>query len=119
MVRAVENRTFAYERTYSEIKRHASAGLDGPELLQRVAERLRRAVPFEAYCVTTLDPASNLMTHVINGGSVGEEDHTEYREVAPGRRTGDEGSTSPASSPSIAWEACSPTPPPPNACSPS
>jgi hypothetical protein len=30
MVRAVENKTFAYERTYSEIKRHASAGLDGP-----------------------------------------------------------------------------------------
>ena len=76
MIRAVENKTLTHERTFSEIKRLSSAGLEGPELLRRTAERLGRAVPFEAYCVGTLDPASNLMTYVLNGGSVGEEDRT-------------------------------------------
>jgi DNA-binding CsgD family transcriptional regulator len=76
LIRAVENKTLTHERTFSEIKRLSSAGLEGPELLRRTAERLRRTVPFEAYCVGTLDPASNLMTYVLNGGSVGEEDRT-------------------------------------------
>ena len=76
LIRAVENKTLTRERTFSEIKRLSSAGLEGPELLRRTAERLRRTVPFEAYCVGTLDPASNLMTYVLNGGGVGEEDRT-------------------------------------------
>ena len=80
MVRAVENKTFAYERTFSEIKRLSAAGLEGPELLRRAAERLERAVPFSSYCVITLDPASNLMTQVIDGGSVGKKDRAKYHE---------------------------------------
>ena len=75
MVGVVENKTFAYERAFAEIKRLSSAGLDGPELLWRTAERLRRAVPFGSYCVATLDPASNLITHLFNGGSAGEDGH--------------------------------------------
>jgi DNA-binding CsgD family transcriptional regulator len=71
------NKTFSYERAFSEIKRLASADLEGPELLRRTAERLSTAVPFGSYCVATLDPASNLITHLFNGGSAGEEGHAE------------------------------------------
>ena len=65
MAGVVENKAFTYEQAFSEIKRLSSAGLDGPELLWRTAERLRRAVPFGSYCVATLDPASNLITHLL------------------------------------------------------
>lgn len=82
MIGAVENKTFAYERVFSEIKRLSTAGLEGPELLRRTAESLKRAVPFGSYCVATLDPASNLLTHVYNGGGAGEDGHAEaYGEV--------------------------------------
>lgn len=77
MVGVAENRAFTYERTFSEIKRLSSAGLDGQELLWRTAERLRTAVPFGSYCVVTLDPESNLITHVFNGGSAGADGHAE------------------------------------------
>jgi DNA-binding CsgD family transcriptional regulator len=82
MVGVVENKSLTQERAFSEIKRYASAGLDGPELLRRTAERLSTAVPFGSYCVATLDPASNLITHLFNGGSAGEDRHAEvYREA--------------------------------------
>jgi hypothetical protein len=77
MVGSVEKKSFKYERAFSEIKRLSSAGLDGPELLWRTAERLRAVVPFGSYCVATLDPASNLITHLFNGGSAGEYNHAE------------------------------------------
>jgi DNA-binding CsgD family transcriptional regulator len=57
-----------YERTFTEIKRLSLAGLEGPELLGRVAERLQLAVPFDTYGASTLDPATNLMTHFVGGG---------------------------------------------------
>lgn len=53
------------ERAFSEVKRLCCAGLDGSALLGEVIERLRRAVPFEAYCASTLDPASGLVTHSL------------------------------------------------------
>lgn len=53
------------ERTFSEVKRLCCADLDGPVLLGEVVERLRRAVPFEAYCAATTDPASGLVTHSL------------------------------------------------------
>ncbi len=82
MIGVVENKTFAYERAFSEIKRLSTAGLEGPELLRRSAEGLTRAVPFGSYCVATLDPASNLLTHVYNGGSAGADGHADvYGEV--------------------------------------
>jgi DNA-binding CsgD family transcriptional regulator len=55
------------EQTFSELKRLCFAGLDGPELLGRAVERLRRAVPFEAYCASTADPESGLITHSLAG----------------------------------------------------
>jgi DNA-binding CsgD family transcriptional regulator len=51
------------ERTLSEVKRLCCAGLDGLALLGEVIERLRRVVPFEAYCASTKDPASGFITH--------------------------------------------------------
>ena len=71
----VGNASLRNERVFSEVKRLSSAGLDGPELLRRTADRLRRSVPFEAYCASTTDPASNLITHGIAEGF--DEDETE------------------------------------------
>ena len=82
MIGAVENNPFAYERAFSEIKRLSSAGLEGHELLRRAAQSMKRAVPFGSYCVATVDPASNLLTHVLNGGSAGQDGHADvYGEV--------------------------------------
>jgi DNA-binding CsgD family transcriptional regulator len=72
LISAVENRSFTDDRTFSEVKRLSTAGLEGPELLRRVAGRLRRSVPFEAFCASTVDPATNLMTHGIAEG-IGED----------------------------------------------
>jgi DNA-binding CsgD family transcriptional regulator len=69
-----ENKTRRNERVFSEIKRLSLANLEGPELLHRTAERLCGAVPFEAYCASTVDPASHLITHGIAEGMGGEED---------------------------------------------
>ena len=57
-----------HERTFAEIKRLCSAGLEGTELLARVAKGLRRVVPFAAYCASTMDPATNLITRGIADG---------------------------------------------------
>ena len=43
------------ERSFAEAKRLCYAGLDAPTLLRGVAGRLGRAVPFDAYCVTSND----------------------------------------------------------------
>ena len=54
------------ERAFSEVKRLCCAGRpDGPTLLAEVIESLRRVVPFEAYCASTLDPASGLITRSL------------------------------------------------------
>jgi DNA-binding CsgD family transcriptional regulator len=58
--------TVLEERTFSEVKRLCYAGRpDGLALLDEVIERLRRVVPVEAYCASTLDPASGLITHAL------------------------------------------------------
>jgi DNA-binding CsgD family transcriptional regulator len=64
------------ERAFSEAKRLCCAGLDGPELLGEVIERLRRVVPFEAYCASTVDPASGLVTHSLAEQMGGAEEAT-------------------------------------------
>ena len=71
---ATHNKTSRNERTFSEIKRLSAANLEGPELLRRVARRLSKAVPFEAYCASTVDPASRLITYGIAEGMGGEDD---------------------------------------------
>jgi len=55
---------FLEERTLSEVKRLCCAGRpDGLALLGEVIGRLRRVVPFEAYCASTKDPATGFITH--------------------------------------------------------
>jgi DNA-binding CsgD family transcriptional regulator len=71
-----------HERTFAEVKRLSLAGLEGPELLSRTAERLKLAVSFEAYCLATFDPASNLMTGRTDGGYPSEEERAKAEPIA-------------------------------------
>lgn len=87
------------ERIFSEVKRLCYAGLDGPDLLGAAIERLRRAVPFEAYCASTVDPTSGLVTHSLAEEMGGmeeaaifferlyfEHDMDQFRKMVRGRR---------------------------------
>jgi DNA-binding CsgD family transcriptional regulator len=51
------------DRAVDEIKRLCTAGLDQRELLGTIAERLRRAIPSEAFCLSVTDPSSGLITY--------------------------------------------------------
>jgi DNA-binding CsgD family transcriptional regulator len=62
------------ERTFSEAKRLCCAGIDGPALLGEVIGRLRRVVPFEAYCASTKDPATGFITHGLAEEMGGADD---------------------------------------------
>jgi hypothetical protein len=68
------------ERGFAEAKRLCYAGLDTRTLLQEVAGRLGRAVPFEAYCAWPNDPLSGLMTHLGHDGVLGEKERRTYLE---------------------------------------
>ena len=68
------------ERGFTEAKRLCYSGLDAPTLLREVAGRLRRVVPFEAYCATSNDPLSGLLTHVGHDGVMGEKEQRTYLE---------------------------------------
>jgi DNA-binding CsgD family transcriptional regulator len=61
------------ERTISEIRRLSQAGLEAPELLQRVGRALFRSIPFTFYSAATIDPASNLITHAFAEQLSGKE----------------------------------------------
>ena len=62
------------DRVYTEVKRLCYSGLDGISLVREAARRLRRAVPFEAYCALTMDPLSGLITRARAEGMGGEEE---------------------------------------------
>jgi DNA-binding CsgD family transcriptional regulator len=51
------------DRVVNEVKRLCNAGLDQRTLLGEVVESLRCAIPFEAFCVSTTDPSSELVTY--------------------------------------------------------
>jgi DNA-binding CsgD family transcriptional regulator len=68
------------ERGFAEAKRLCYTGLDAPTLLREVAGRLRRVVPFEAYCATSNDPLSGLLTHIVHDGAIGEKEQRTYLE---------------------------------------
>lgn len=55
----------ASDRDFAEIKRLCYSGLDASTLRQRVAERLKRTVPFDGYVAFTMDPSSGLITHAV------------------------------------------------------
>jgi hypothetical protein len=62
------------ERVFSEIKRLCCCGLDETTLLGEVIERLRRVVPFDAYCNSRLDPLSGLITRSVYERMGGEKE---------------------------------------------
>ena len=62
------------ERVFSEIKRLCCCGLDETTLLGEVIERLRRVVPFDAYCNSRLDPLSGLITRSVYEGLGGQKE---------------------------------------------
>ena len=68
------------DQGFSEAKRLCYTGLDTPTLLHEVAGRLRRVVPFEAYCAWSNDPLSGLMTHLGHDGVLGEKEGRTYLE---------------------------------------
>ena len=62
------------ERVFSEIKRLCCCGLDETTLLGEVIERLRRVVPFDAYCNSRLAPLSGLITRSVYERMGGEKE---------------------------------------------
>ena len=68
------------ERGFAEAKRLCYTGLDAPTLLGEVAGRLRRVVPFEAYCASSNDPLSGLLTHLVHDRAIGEKEQRTYLE---------------------------------------
>jgi DNA-binding CsgD family transcriptional regulator len=54
-----------HARFIADIDHLGHAGLDGLALLRRLTDTLRPLVPFDAFCATTTDPASNLVTDAI------------------------------------------------------
>ncbi len=67
----MNNADLANERAFAEVKRLCLMGLDSTTLRQRVTERMRQAVPFEAYAAFTMDPSNGLITHAIQ--TIGDE----------------------------------------------
>jgi DNA-binding CsgD family transcriptional regulator len=65
--------TSTEERTFREIKRLCYMGLDADALGCGVAARLRRAVPFDAYGVSALDPLSGLPTNFAYNEEMADE----------------------------------------------
>ena len=61
------------DRAFTEAKRLCYAGLDERTLLKKVTDRVRRAVPFEAYCAHVNDPASGLITYAVPSDAAIEE----------------------------------------------
>ncbi|CAA9460100.1 MAG: hypothetical protein AVDCRST_MAG14-2280 [uncultured Rubrobacteraceae bacterium] len=67
----MSNADLANERAFAEVRRLCLVGLDPTTLRQRVTERMRRAVSFEAYAAFTMDPANGLITHALQ--TIGDE----------------------------------------------
>lgn len=69
------------DRTFSGVRRLCHAGLDEETLLREAAERTRRAVPLEMYCMHTNDPSSGLVTR----GVLSDAGYGDVARVALGR----------------------------------
>ena len=61
----MNNADLANERAFAEVKRLCLMGLDATTLRRRVAERMRSALPYEAYAAFTMDPSNGLITHAL------------------------------------------------------
>src|SRR5919202_461884 len=71
--RVIRANTTLYEQAFKEIKRLCYSGLEERALLPAVVERLRDAVPAEAYCFFAMDPVSGLITQAFSEGLGGEK----------------------------------------------
>lgn len=49
----------------AEIARLGTSGLGNAVLLRRIVQALRPAIPFDAFCATTTDPTTNLITDTV------------------------------------------------------
>jgi DNA-binding CsgD family transcriptional regulator len=67
----MNNADLVYERVFGEVKRLCLMGLDPTTLRQRVTDRIRSAVPFEAYAAFIMDPSNGLITHALQ--TIGDE----------------------------------------------
>lgn len=70
--------SFSMDRVFFEVRRLCYSGLDGETLLKEAAERMRRAVPLDVYCMHTNDPSSGLIT----GGVLSEPGYASLARVA-------------------------------------
>ena len=61
------------ERVRTQIDGLAAAGLDWPTFGAAAIETLRRALPFSAACLATVDPATELVTATVKWGDVDDE----------------------------------------------
>jgi DNA-binding CsgD family transcriptional regulator len=66
------------DRTFSVIERLCRTELDPEVFPTKVAERLRRAVPFDGYAVVTLDPLSGLATNFHFSEEMGSEEDARF-----------------------------------------
>lgn len=64
--------------TLSEISRLCHAGLDSETLSRRVAERLRRSVPFDGYAVVPIDPLTGLATNFHFSEEMGSDEDARF-----------------------------------------
>jgi DNA-binding CsgD family transcriptional regulator len=67
------SQTAREERAIVEIDRLGSAGLSGIDLLRRTIDALRPVLHFDAWCATTTDPGSNLITDAITQRESGSQ----------------------------------------------
>jgi hypothetical protein len=69
----VSESSLVMDRTFFEVRRLCYTGLDEEVLLREAAERTRRAVPLELYCMHANDPSSGLVTRaVLSNAGYGE-----------------------------------------------
>ena len=53
----------------------------------RGGRAVEKVVPFEAYCATSNDPLSGLLTHVVHDGVMGEKEQRTYLEDVFSKKT--------------------------------
>ncbi|TDQ50995.1 regulatory LuxR family protein [Actinomycetospora succinea] len=66
------------ERVRTQIDGLAAAGLDWPTFGAAAIETLRKALPFSAACLATVDPATELVTATVKWGDVDDEHDLEW-----------------------------------------